>query len=418
MRTTWGENLHMALAAVWSHGFRSLLTVAGIVVGISTVVTVSSLLSGLRKDVVGFFEALGPDNIFVYRTDADPTNPMAVPTQQRRRAIRPEYAEWIERACPSVQDTSVSLIVPPVMHNRPLTARVPGIEFSDLVLAGAASNHFTLAPRNLVAGRVFTADEDRRGARVAVLGFNVAGVLFPGRDAIGRRVTVDGAEYTIIGVFEKAQGGFFGENELDRTISLPLRTAQLRYPNLPERYLITAKAFPGRRDEAFEEVQDILRKIRRTPPGQPNDFSLTTPDQVMKQFDGISSMMILVSTAISGLGLLVGGIGVMNIMLVSVTERTREIGVRKAVGARRFDIVSQFLLEAITLTGAGGLAGIVLSVGAMFLIGSLVPSLPSGVPGWAVLAAFSLSVGVGLFFGVWPAMKAARLDPVEALRYE
>jgi putative ABC transport system permease protein len=171
------------------------------------------------------------------------------------------------------------------------------------------------------------------------------------------------------------------------------------------------------RKEALEEVEAVIRRVRRTPPGD-NDFSLTTPDQIIKQFDRITGLIGLVAIAISGLGLLVGGIGVMNIMLVSVTERTREIGVRKAIGARRRDIVGQFLVEAMTLTGAGGVIGIVIAVLVTMLVGALVPALPSQVPPWALATGFGVSVSVGLFFGVWPATKAAKLDPVEALRYE
>ena len=161
-----------------------------------------------------------------------------------------------------------------------------------------------------------------------------------------------------------------------------------------------------------------MRRIRRLKTDEPDDFSISTPDQIIQQFDKITGLIGLVAIAISALGLLVGGIGVMNIMLVSVTERTREIGIRKAIGARRFDIVGQFLLEAMTLTGVGGVLGIAIAVGLTTLVGFLVPSLPSSVPTWAVVTAFTVSVSVGLFFGVWPAVKASRLDPVEALRYE
>jgi putative ABC transport system permease protein len=161
-----------------------------------------------------------------------------------------------------------------------------------------------------------------------------------------------------------------------------------------------------------------LRRIRRTPPGADDDFALSTADSIIQQLDRIIGMIILVSTSISALGLLVGGIGVMNIMLVSVTERTREIGVRKALGARRRDIVLQFLTEAVSLTGAGGLLGVALSAVIATLLGLVMPALRGGVPLWAVVTGFSVSVAVGVFFGVWPAMKAARLDPVDALRYE
>jgi len=417
MKMTWGENVWMALGAVWTHRFRSLLTVLGIVIGITTVVTVASLLTGLRKGIVVFFEELGPDNIFLYKTSGDPSAPVVPPKELKRKPIRREYAEIIRRLCPSVEDTGVSLFIPPVVRNRPLVAKVPGADSDNINVAGVSANSFALAPRDLRSGRLFTAEEEARAARVVLIGALLAEALFPDGRAVGRPLLVDGAEYTVVGVFEKAKGGFFGENGLDRQVTLPLSTAHLRYPQM-DRFMITAKARPGLRQQAFEEVEGILRKVRRTPSGQENDFALTTPDQIIKQFDTILGLVVMVSIAISALGLLVGGIGVMNIMLVSVTERTREIGIRKAIGARRFDITAQFLMEAMTLTGAGGALGILFAILVTLLIGALVPSLPSEVPLWAVVTAFSVSVAIGVFFGVWPAVKAARLDPVEALRYE
>ena len=221
----------------------------------------------------------------------------------------------------------------------------------------------------------------------------------------------------MIGVYSKAKGGFFGENGQDNEIDIPLHTAESRYPQI-NRFMIVAQAKPGKRQEAYDEVEGTMRRLRRLQTGEADDFSISTPDQIIQQFDKITSLIGLVAIAISGLGLLVGGIGVMNIMLVSVTERTREIGVRKALGARRRDIVGQFLVEAMTLTGAGGMLGIAIAVGLTMLVGALIPALPAKVPSWALITGFSVSVAVGVFFGVWPAVKAAQLDPVEALRYE
>jgi len=250
-----------------------------------------------------------------------------------------------------------------------------------------------------------------------MIGDSVSKALFPDGRALGNTLMMDGAEYTVVGVYAKAKGGFFGENGLDRQITIPLETARLRYPQ-SDNFFITARARPGMRADAMEEIRAALRKIRHTPAGVEDDFNLSTADSIIQNFDRITGMIVLVSIAISGLGLLVGGIGVMNIMLVSVTERTREIGVRKALGARRKDVVIQFLSEAVALTGVGGVVGIVFSILVTLLIGVLVPSLPSAVPTWAVVTGFTVSVAIGVFFGVWPAVKASRLDPVEALRYE
>jgi putative ABC transport system permease protein len=316
-----------------------------------------------------------------------------------------------------VKDVSIVILIPGIVNGRPMSARVPGFETENINISGNSANGYQVQPRELSEGRFFTAEESSRGARVAVIGANLAQALFPGSPAVGKTFFVDGGEFQVVGVLTPAKGGFFGENGIDNQISIPLRTAEMRYPQV-DRYMLVIQSYPGLRSQAFDEVEHLMRKFRKTPPKEKNDFDLTTPDQIIAQFDRITGLIGLVSIAISALGLLVGGIGVMNIMLVSVTERTREIGVRKAIGARRLDIVFQFLMEAVTLTGIGGIIGIVFSVAVTFLVGALVPSLPSAVPAWAVITGFGVSVMVGVFFGVWPAFQAAKLDPVEALRYE
>ena len=406
----------MALGAIWSHKFRSALTMLGIVIGITTVVTVASLLTGLRKGIVDFFQEFGPDNIFLARVSGDPSEGMARPKELKRRPIEVFYADYIKQVVPAVEDVSISLFVRQPADST-WTAKVPGFETDQVNVIGATTNTFTLTPRELSQGRLFTPAEAERGQRVALLGSSLADALFPTGKAAGQTMLFDGAEYLVVGVFAPAKGAFFGENGQDHQITIPLETARIRYPQ-SHTFFLTAKARPGQRADAMEEIRTALRKIRHTPAGLEDDFSLSTADSIIENFDRINSMIILVSIAISGLGLLVGGIGVMNIMLVSVTERTREIGVRKALGARRSDIVLQFLSEAVALSGAGGLTGIVFAILATLLVGVLFPAVSAQVPAWAVLTGFGVSVGVGVFFGVWPAVKASKLDPVDALRYE
>ena len=331
--------------------------------------------------------------------------------------MKPEYADFIKRWCADVEDISLTLYIPSVVDGNPITARVPGFESDTINVVGASANGNDIAPRDFAAGRYFTPEEDQRGSHVAVIGDSVASALFPNGNAVDQTFMMDGAEYRIIGVYAKAKGGFFGENGQDNNVIIPLHTAMSRYPQL-DRYMITAKARPGHRQDAYDEVDGTMRRLRHLATGTDDDFAISTPDQIIQQFDRITGLIGLVAIAISALGLLVGGIGVMNIMLVSVTERTREIGVRKALGARKRDIIGQFLVEAMTLTGAGGVLGIVIAILITMLVGALVPSLPSKVPTWALVTGFSVSVAVGVFFGVWPAVKAAQLDPVEALRYE
>jgi putative ABC transport system permease protein len=410
------ETVGMAMSSLWTHRFRSGLTILGVVIGITTVVTVASLLTGLRKSIVEFFQEFGPNSIFVARLSGDPSGQNAPPKEFKRRPLRPEDAAYLKAVVRSVDDVAVSLFVPP-QRGQVFSAKVPGFETDELQIAGATPNIYNISPRELRSGRIFTEQENQAAQRVALLGSSLAEALFPAGDGVGRTMNLNGAEYTVVGIFAQAKGGFFGENGLDRQVVIPLATARLRYPQA-DNYFFTAKAREGQREDATEEIRSALRRLRKTPAGAPDDFSISTADSIIKNFDQITGMIVIISLAISGMGLLVGGIGVMNIMLVSVTERTREIGLRKAIGARRGDIVLQFLSEAAALTAAGGIVGILLSIVLTLLINVLVPALPSEVPLWAVVTGFTVSVAIGLFFGVWPAVQASRLDPVDALRYE
>ncbi len=413
------ENFRMAIDAIWSHRFRSGLTVLGIVIGITTVVSVASLLAGLRQGIVVFFEELGPDNVFIYRTSGDPNSFNGPRAERHRRPLRTDYADVIrDSTAASVQTVGMSLFVPPVVRGQPQIAKVPGIETDDFSVSGADATLLHATKRVLRECRLFTEDEARRGEKVAVIGAKLADILFPSGGAVDSTAIIGGAEYRIIGVFDLAKGGFFGENAQDKQVTIPFRTARMRYPGTDNRIMIVCTAYPGMREQAQQEVEWVMRRLRKLAPADKNDFDLSTPDSIISQFDQFTKIIWIVSLSLSGLGLLVGGIGVMNIMLVSVTERTREIGIRKAIGARKVDVISQFMMEAMTLTGLGGVLGIAFSVSVVFILGLIFPSLSAPAPLWALAAGFGASVGVGLFFGVWPAVKAASLDPVEALRYE
>jgi putative ABC transport system permease protein len=250
---------------------------------------------------------------------------------------------------------------------------------------------------------------------IAVIGADLEKGLFANVDPIGKEINVDGHAFTVVGTMLRPAASFFGDQ--DTRVLLPYWTFRRFYPGSDE-HAIVVTARDGRLPEALDEVRTVLRIDRRVPWNKPDDFALSTADQMVSDFRQIMSMTFLVMVVLSSVGLLVGGIGVMNIMLVSVTERTQEIGIRKAIGARRTDIVLQFLLEASVLTGLGGIAGILFG----FLIAGvsrmIFKSLPAAVPLWSAVLGIVVSVGVGLFFGIWPANKAARLDPVEALRYE
>jgi putative ABC transport system permease protein len=267
----------------------------------------------------------------------------------------------------------------------------------------------------MLAGRFFTDIENRHHLPVTVIGEDAYKSMFGMEDAIGKKIAVAGAELEVIGVMKKPAASLPGQD--DGRILLPYFTMHKLFPSAQENMLIVV-AKNGQVASAIDEVSAVLRQERRVALTAPDNFFISTADQMVEDFRSVTAMVTIVMVVLSSIGLLVGGIGVMNIMLVSVTERTREIGVRKAIGARRRDIVFQFLTEAVVLTGLGGLAG--MSVGYLISLVSRLafPNLPTEVPLWAAGLGIVVSVGIGLFFGIWPASKAARLDPVEALRYE
>jgi putative ABC transport system permease protein len=272
--------------------------------------------------------------------------------------------------------------------------------------------------RVIVDGRFFTDQENQRRVPVCVLGQAITQGLFPTGGAVGKDILVDGRKYTVVGTLEKRKEGPFGsENEEDRMILAPYWTILRFYPALRDHF-IAARVVSGRIEEAKDEIAQILRQRRKVRWDEDNSFELGTADSIISSFDAIVFATMAVMFMLSTVGFMVGGVGVMNIMLVSVKERTREIGLRKAVGARRADIMGQFLTEAVVMCAIGGLMGLCAGELLLRLVGTVVPGLPVATPMWARAFAFAGSGSVGLFFGLWPAWKAARLDPIEALRHE
>jgi putative ABC transport system permease protein len=284
---------------------------------------------------------------------------------------------------------------------------------------GVSPNYDRISNLTLMEGRFISEADDQQRRNVIVIGVNAAEALFPNEPVgnVGKVVRMNGTNWEIIGVIAKRKAALFGENEEDSKVLLPFRTARKVAPQR-EYLLQIIQAKSGRLQEALLDAEGVLRQRREVPFGQKNNFDIKTAGEFIQEFDSITAMVGLIAIAISSLGLLVGGIGVMNIMLVSVTERTKEIGIRKAIGATKGNIVLQFLLEAMTLTFFGGILGVVLAIGISNLIMLLIPSLPASIPLWAVISGLTVSVGVGLVFGVLPARKAAKLDPIECLRYE
>ena len=412
------EALDTSLGNILSHKFRSLLTILGIIIGIVTVVLVASVLVGVRENIILLFQGLGTDNIFAYHLNRDPGSTRLQPEEITLRPLKPEFAQALLSACSSLKDTAVQLYVPNIVAGRAQTARYRDIENENIQVQGTTWNYAQVTSADLRSGRSFSPQEERRRAKVCLLGSNIAESLFPLTDPIGKQVEMGGAIYTVLGVFEKHEGGgFTGENRRNNVFVIPLKTARLRYPNA-DNVILYCQAKPGMRDIALEEIESELRRLRGLKSEDESDFFLNTSDSIIQQINQITALIQIGTFIISGLGLLVGGVGVMNIMLMSVTQRTREIGIRKAVGARKRDIVSQFLLEAAFLTTIGGLGGVTLAGFLGLILAYFIEGLPAVPPAWAILAGVGVSTMVGLVFGVWPALKAARLDPIESLRYE
>jgi putative ABC transport system permease protein len=290
-------------------------------------------------------------------------------------------------------------------------------ELTTSTLSGCTADYFHSGVVTVAEGRSFTESEDLRRAQVTVIGVDVANALLPNVDPIGKFIDIKGEPFEVIGVLARRDMFLMAAddpNNENRSVYIPYKTIRKFYPEADDNFVM-AQAYPGRVEEALEQVRGVLRQRRAVPYHKPDNFAITTADRIVTQFNQIVGGIFLLMVAISSVGLLVGGIGVMNIMLVSVTERTKEIGIRKAIGARRADIITQFLVEAMTLTGFGGLLGLLFG----WLLSQAVQLiLPSYIPAWAPIAGITSSLAIGLLFGLWPAVKAARLDPIEALRYE
>jgi len=296
--------------------------------------------------------------------------------------------------------------------------RYKGEEIAGLDFRGATEEFFSVYANAVVKrGRPFSAAESLHRVEVAVIGEDIAKGLFGEIDPLDKEVIANGHPFRVIGIFEKPKGGFGPGGDEDRRVTIPYWTFRKVYPN-EQRHGIRIEAYPGRLPLAIDQSRVALRRTRKVPLSKPDNFGYATSESIIREFHSIVGMIALVTVVISSVGLMIGGVGVMNIMLVSVTERTREIGVRKAIGARRRDIIWQFLTEAMALTASGGIMGVVLGYLISTAVRNLFPSFQTFVPVWAVVAAVAVATSVGLFFGMYPAVKAARLDPVDALRYE
>jgi putative ABC transport system permease protein len=410
------ENLMMALQTLRANKLRSSLTVVGVVIGVWTVMAIASIISGIDEAVKKAVESFGTRSIIISKYD--PGIHVGRRSREERMRKNLTYDDAMAlRSLPAVETSVPFLDITNNFFGSKLNVSTNGHTSTAVRLQGTLPDYEKAGIMIISQGRWFSQFENDNNEQVCVIGSSVADNFFPFESPVGQTIQIGGSEFRVLGLFEPRQqlgGGGTGSNDQNNVIFIPYNVAHKLKPDA-EQVTILAIARVGHMDEAVDQVTDMLRVRRQVPFNQPNDFGISTAESIITQFRSITSGIAVAMVAISSVGLMVGGIGVMNIMLVSVTERTREIGTRKAIGARRKDILWQFLIEAATLTGFGGLVGLLIGWATTLLIRLFVPSY---VPVWAPVAGFVASVGIGIVFGLWPAWKAARLDPIEALRYE
>ncbi|MDX2044594.1 MAG: ABC transporter permease [Acidobacteriota bacterium] len=405
------ELLSQAMVTLWSHKFRSFLTVLGVVIGTSTVIGVASLASGLEAGFKEQIEQFGTNVAFVSRLGGGPRHSDFTEEERKRKPITLEDSIALSQL-PSVAAASPSLRPSGV----PPTVKFRGNEVRTSQVRGVWAAYAYTREVAIARGRFFTDSEDQHSSEVAIIGYDIAERLMQGYEPLEKEIQIGNKVFRVIGVLEKSKNllGGGGPNQ-DSMIFVPYTVMHSMYP-MQEDHFVALAAHSGKLDTLIDEARELLRRRRNVAYDQPDSFQIDTPSGIQESFGKMLAMVAMIVIPIVSVALLVGGIGVMNIMLVSVTERTKEIGVRRAIGATRKDIIFQFLLEACTLTGVGGVIGIIFG----YLISSLLKlfKFPSTVPMLYVVIGFSVSVAIGLIAGIYPAFKASRLDPIEALRYE
>jgi putative ABC transport system permease protein len=411
------ENFIAAMQTLHSSKVRSALTVLGIVIGVSSVISMAAIIQGLNSFIQDRVESLGSRTYFITRFPAG-SDPSHLPEKIRvRHYLEYDYDQYVRSAAPNVENVTIFGTRGFFLGD---TNRITSGDHSveKVIVRGAEPEYVTALPLfNVERGR-FINDFDQSHARpVVVLGAAISESLFPETDALGKSVRINGAVYEVIGVFSHDQGLFLGPG-VDIFTIIPLSTFRKQYPESKELIMLFTVPKDINVETAQGEVIQALRRLRKIPADQENDFELTSPDFLSNLWNQLTGALVVLTSVLSSIGLLVGGIGVMNIMLISVTERTQEIGVRKAIGARKADVRLQFLFEAVVLTLTGGTIGILVGAFVSTMVRTMVPSVPASLSYWWVSIGFAMSVGVGLFFGYYPANLAANLDPIACLRYE
>jgi putative ABC transport system permease protein len=413
------ENVKFATGALAAHKLRSALTILGIVIGVTTVIAMVSIIEGFNNNVIKSFQSFGATLVQFQRFDPQFGPGSRDESQRLRKNLTYEDAQALKRLCPSMLAVSPERYWFSGGDDNAVPDVIYGAEQATPDTVVGVTEDYPIANNHFIGeGRFITADDVLHASPVIVIGANIAETLFPRSDPIGKDVSVRGRKYSVVGVMAKQGQSLF--ETVDAHAYLPISTFDGHFPWIKRDVGVNIATVPRRPEwvgRITEEGTAVLRARRKVPFNKPNDFGLMTPDKLIGNFQAVTGGITLAMIFISSIALIVGGVGVMNIMLVSVTERTREIGVRKAIGAVKRDIVTQFLTEAMTLSGIGGAIGVAVGLAIAAVVRNVSP-LPTTTPLWSIAVGLLVSISIGLFFGIYPAYQAARLDPVDALRYE
>ncbi|MGB6975436.1 MAG: ABC transporter permease [Terracidiphilus sp.] len=410
------ESVRMALDTLRANKLRSGLTILGIVIGVTTVITISSVINGVNNRVSDFVSQLGTNVIWVFQMPVIGVRPTAEMLARKKLTLDDVMAM---RKLPHVVAVDGAHQHVGQFRLGQVSVRYEQKKVAGTMLQGDTAEVSEVNDMSLIEGRMFTEDEDLRAAHVCVLGYDTWQKLFEGRDAVGKEVQVESGVYTVIGVIDKLKTPFGGgTNPNDNKVYFPMGTYHNLHPEDLDLWVALKYDNQVNKPLVQEEVRELLRIRRKVRVDKPDDFEIFGPDSLTKLWGQLTGGLVLFMIAVSSVGLMVGGVGVMNIMLVSVTERTREIGVRKALGATKRTVLTQFTTEAVILCAIGGVIGILLGAVLTWFVYLLPINLPASLSATWVFTGFTVSCVIGLVFGIYPAWKASNLDPIEALRYE
>ena len=416
-RDEFGEIVQMATDTIRGNKMRSSLTVLGIVIGVAMVIGVSSIGRGLDDNVREVVASIGSNVIFCYHLE--PLTLRMTEELRTRKGLTFEDAEAVSQLQHVKAAAALAQFVRRELGIGTFAVKYEDRKAKNTILEGDTASVKDVVDLQMATGRFFTEADDARRATVIVLGHDTAEELFPVESPLGKEINIDGRLFEVIGVLAKVKSVFGGGKDPDdNRVLFPLTTFRTLHPEVKDHFIVAKATSHDDMPKAIDEIRELLRRRRKVPPDKPDNFAVFTSDSISDVWNQLTGMLFVGIFAISSVGLIVGGVGVMNIMLVSVTERTREIGIRKAIGARKRDILLQFTLEAIILTAIGGVIGILFGASMVWIIPALWPSLPAHMSMFWAIFGFTSAAGTGLIFGIYPAWKAANLDPIEALRYE